>query len=60
MTVVLRDEFTGKSIRLTQVQKLFEDGNYIQVYFNRDGINDMTSYAFASVVSVDMQDIWQE
>ena len=59
MTVVLRDEFTGKSIRLAQVQKLFEDGNYIQVYFKSDdGRNDFTSYAFVTVVSVDSQDVW--
>ena len=60
MTIVLRDDFTGKSTRLTKVQKLFEDGNYICVYFKNDeGEIDYTSYAFSTVVSVDEQEFWE-
>ena len=60
MTIVLRDEITGKSTRLTKVQKLFEDGNYICVYFKNDlGEIDSTSYGFATVVSVDEQEFWE-
>ena len=59
MTIVLRDELTGKSVKVTKVQKLFEDGNYIRVYFKSDDErHDWTSYAFATVVSVDSQDVW--
>ena len=60
MTIVLRDEITGKSTRLTKVKKIFEDGNYICVYFkNDDGEIDWTSYAFSTVVSVDEQEFWE-
>ena len=60
MTIVLRDELTGKHTRLTKVQKLFEDRNCICVYFkNDDGEIDWTSYAFSTVVSVDEQEFWE-
>ena len=60
MTVVLRDEITDKKIRLTKVQKLFDDGNYIRVYFKSDDKRyDWTSYAFATVISVDSQDVFE-
>ena len=58
MTVVLRDEFTGSKITVLKVQKLIEEENSIRVYFNcDDGKSGMTSYAFATVVSVDQKDI---
>ena len=58
MTVVLRDEFTGKKITVLKVQKLSEEKNSIRVYFNsNDGRREMISYAFATVVSVDEKDI---
>ena len=60
MTLVLRDEITGKSTRVTKVQKLFEDGNCIRVYFKNDGGEiDWTSYVFSTVVSVDEQEFWE-
>ena len=59
MTVVLRNEITGKRIIILQVQKLYEDGNSIRVYYNdKGGRRNMTSYAFASVISVEQEDIW--
>lgn len=58
MTVVLRDEFTGAKITVLKAQKLIEEENSIKVYFNcDDGRNGMTSYAFATVISVDQKDI---
>jgi hypothetical protein len=58
MTVVLRDEFTGSKITGLKVQKLIEEENSIMVYFNcDDGRSGMTSYAFATVVSVDQKDV---
>ena len=58
MTVVLRDEFTGAKITVLNAQKLIEEENSIKVYFNfDDGRNGMTSYAFATVISVDQKDI---
>ena len=59
MTVVLRDELTGKRIRILKVQKLYEAGNFIRVYYNDNGGSyDMTSYSFATVVSVDQEDVF--
>lgn len=58
MTVVLRDEFTGSKITVLKVQKLIEEENSIRVYFDcDDGRIGMTSYAFATAVSVDKKDI---
>ena len=60
MTIVLRNELTGKCTKLTKVQKLFEDRNYIRVYFKSDDErHDWTSYAFATVVSVEQDEIWE-
>ena len=57
MTVVLRDEITEKKIRLIKVQKLYEDGNSIRVYFNTEDEKKygFTSYAFATVISVEQK-----
>ena len=61
MTIVLRDELTGRCNRISQVQKLYEDRNCIRVYFKSDdGRNGWTSYAFATVVSVEQEDIFAE
>ena len=59
MTVVLRDEFTGSKITVLKVQKLIEEKNSIRVYFNsNDGRREMTSYAFATVIFVDQEDVY--
>ena len=59
MTVVLRDEFTGSKITVLKVQKLIEEKNSIRVYFNsNDGRREMISYAFATVISVDQEDVY--
>ena len=54
MTVVLRDEFTGSKITVLKVKRLLEENNSIKVYYEEsDGRIGMTSYAFATVISVD-------
>lgn len=54
MTVVLRDEFTGSKITVSKVKRLLEENNSIKVYYEEpDGRTGMTSYAFATVISVD-------
>ena len=54
MTVVLRDEFTGSKITVLKVKRLLEENNSIKVYCEEsDGRTRMTSYAFATVISVD-------
>ena len=54
MTVVLRDEFTGSKITILKVKRLLEESNSIKVYYEEsDGRTGMTSYAFATVISVD-------
>lgn len=54
MTVVLRDEFTGSKITVLKVKRLLEENNSIKVYYEEpDGRTGMTSYAFATVISVD-------
>lgn len=57
MTVVLRDEFTGSKITVLKVKRLLEENNSIKVYYEEpDGRTWMTSYAFATVISVDSFD----
>ena len=59
MTVVLRDEFTGSKITVLKVQKLIEEKNSIRVSFHsHDGRREMISYAFATVISVDQEDVY--
>ena len=54
MTVVLRDEFTGSKTTVLKVKRLLEENNSIKVYYEEsDGCTGMTSYAFATVISVD-------
>lgn len=54
MTVVLRDEITGTKVTILKVKKVLEESNSIKLYYaERDGRVGMTSYAFATIVSVD-------
>ena len=54
MTVVLRGEFTGSKITVSKVKRILEENNSIKVYYEEpDGRTGMTSYAFATVISVD-------
>lgn len=56
MTVVLRDEITNSKITVLNVNRLIEDGNSIKVYYKeRNGRIGMTSYAFATVISVESE-----
>lgn len=57
MTVVLRDEITNKNITVLKVRRLIEEKNSIKVYYEeRDGRIGITSFAFATVISVNEKD----
>ena len=56
MTVVLRDEITNVKITVLKVKRLNEEDNSIKIYYaEKDGRTAMTSYAFATVISVESE-----